>query len=363
MEFRVPGQLEIVDGDRAFALTSHKQRSLLALLLIHRGQVVSTDRIVDELWGEEAGPDRQDSLWVQVSNLRSALEPDRERRSEGTIVLTRPPGYLLAVDEDQVDAGRFERLVADGRNAIAEHPDAAAATLRTALELWHGHPYEEFTYDSFAQLEIARLSEIRLEALELRIAADLARGLDAELVSELEALTRQHRFRERLTSLLMLALYRSGRQAEALRAFQTLRTSLLHELGAEPSSELIEVERRILSNDPTLTLPTAARSRASAGVSIRGYEIRDEIDRTATTVVHRAFQASVGREVAITTLLPEIADDPGFIRRFEGEASLVAALEHRHIVPLYDYWREPGAAYLVTRLMRGGSLARSSYVW
>ena len=173
MKFRVLGQCEVIDDERRVELGSPKQRSLLALLLINHGSVVSTDRIIDELWGEDAGADHQNAVWVQVSNLRSALEPDREPRSEGSVVLTRAPGYLLDVPADDVDALRFEKLTTEGRQLVHGDPEAAAAILREALALWRGYAYEEFTYESFAQQEITRLNELRLEAVGARIDADL----------------------------------------------------------------------------------------------------------------------------------------------------------------------------------------------
>lgn len=358
MEFRVLGRLEIYDGDRVITLGSHKQRALLALLLINRGGVVSADSAIDQLWGDVA-IDRQNALWVHISNLRSALEPDRAARSEGTIILTKPPGYVLDVDSEQIDAARFERLVVEGRASLAHDPEAASTTLRSALGLWRGRAYEEFTYDMFAQGEIARLDEIRLEAVEARIDVDLALGRSRELVSELESLTRQHPLRERFTAQLMLALYRASRQAEALRAYQALRSRLGEELGIEPSPELKQLEGQILEEDPTLFTAPVARQHdvVELGPAVRGYEIRERLSSGPNGVVHRAFQPAVGREVAITVIPTRVADDPSFIRRFEGEARLIAALEHPHIAPVYDFWREPGAAYLVTRLMRGGSLA------
>ena len=159
---------------------------------------------------------------------------------------------------------------------------------------------------------------------------------------------------------MMLALYRSGRQAEALRAYQTTRSRLNDELGIEPSAGLRSLEEMILMNDPSLDLGTEVSlpgEEARSGLSLRGYELRDVIGEGAYGLVYRAYQPAVGREVAVKVIRPELANDPRFIRSFETEAQTVASLEHPHILPLYDYWREPDAAYLVTRLMRGGSLA------
>jgi DNA-binding SARP family transcriptional activator len=356
MEFEVLGRLAARRDGVDVALGSFKQRSLLALLLIHANEVVATDRIIDELWGDHPVGDRQNALWVHVSNLRSALEPAREKRSEGTLLLTRSPGYLLQVGPDELDAWRFERSVHEGRALVDTDPAAASIALGEGLALWRGRPYDEIAYEPFAQPEIGRLEELRLEAVGLRIDTDLRRGLSGELVSELESLVRQHPLREGFTAQLMVALYRSGRRAEALRAFARLRARLGEELGVEPTDALRRLESQIVVGDSALDheggVPVP-QTRLAA----RGYEIREQIGERAFGCCYRAYQPVVGREVAITVIPPERADDPAFIRRFEAEAELVARLEHPHIVPLYDYWREPGAAYLVTRLLRGGTLA------
>ena len=355
MEFSVLGTLEAHrDGD-PIALGSFRQRSLLALLLINTDSVVSTDRILDELWGDDLAGERQNALWVHVSNLRSALEPDRPARTEGSVVLTRPPGYVAAVAPDAIDAWRFQELLREGRLLVETDPAAASVVVGEALALWRGHAYEDFAYETFAQAEIARLEELRLEAVELRLDADLGRGLAAELVGELEGLVRVHPFRERMTAKLMLALYRSGRASEALRAYQRLRARLGDELGVDPSEELQRLEAHILAGDTGL-LSGARGGTVRAGPIVRGYELREQIDDGALGPAFRAYQPLVGREVAIRVVREDLADDPVFVRHFEAEAELVARLEHPHIVPLYDYWREPGAAYLVTRLFRGGSL-------
>jgi DNA-binding SARP family transcriptional activator len=355
MDFRVLGQLEVWrDGER-LALGSPKQRALLAVLLIDAGRTVSADRLIDELWGDEVAADRHNALWVQVSKLRSLLEPDREPRAEGRVLLTRVPGYVLHVDPGDVDAWRFEQLVVEARALIDTDPAVASMALGEGLELWRGRPYEDFLYDSFAQAEIARLDELRLEAVELRIDADLRRGLAAELVGELQGLVRQHPLREQITALLMVALYRSSRQAEALRAYAQLRSRLGEEVGLDPSAALQELEARILRNDPQLDAPLSSVG-APGRLVVRGYELRDEIGMSALGPTYRAFQPAVGREVIVTVVPPEVADDAAFIRRFQATAEKVARLEHPNIVPLYDFWREPGAAYLVTPHVQGTTL-------
>ncbi len=325
------------------------------------GTVLSTDRILDELWGETGGTDKQSSLWVYVSGLRGVLEPGRAKRSEGTILLTRAPGYVLAIDRDDTDVGRFERSLAEARVLAETDPAGASLTLRAGLAMWRGHAYEEFAYESWAQTEIARLEELRLEAIEDRIDADLRLGLSRELVSELQSLVRQHPLRERFVMSLMLALYRCGRAAEALRACAVVPAASRRRDGGRA----VAGGPRPRASDPRRRRRPARRRRPHdvgphrprSGLTVRGYELREELGRGAFGAVFRAYQPIVGREVAIKVIKPGLADDPAFIRRFEAEAQLVAGLEHPHIVPLYDYWREPGAAYLVMRLVDAGSLA------
>ena len=248
MDFRVLGSLEVVDGGREIPLGGAKQRAVLAILLLHAGEVVSVDRLVDELWGERPPDTATKTVQVYVSRLRKAL-------GDG-VLLTRGGGYLLDLDPKQLDANRFERLVAEGQAALARgDARTAGELLRQALALWRGPPLADFAYDGFAQTEIARLDELRLAALEARIEADLADGRHAALVPELEALVSDHPARERLRGQLMLALYRSGRQSEALESYQDARRALAEELGLEPSRDLQALQRAILGQDPALDPP------------------------------------------------------------------------------------------------------------
>ena len=269
-------------------------------------------------------------------------------------MLTRAPGYVLQLRPEQLDAWHFERLLQEGRALLDTDPAAASVAIGEGLALWRGQPYEDFAYERFAESEISRLEELRFEAVELRVEADLRQGLAAELVGELEGLARQHPLREHLTSLLMVALYRSGRRADALRAYARLRARLGGELGLEPSAPLRALEAQIVMGDPALDHAGTVTSQSR--LAVRGYELRDEIGGGSVGRAYRAYQPVIGREVAVKVIRPELADDPVFIRRFEADAERVARLDHPHIVPLYDYWREPGAAYIVTRLFRGGSL-------
>jgi DNA-binding SARP family transcriptional activator len=359
VEYRVLGKLEVFRDGQAVDLGAFRQRALLALLLTAPNSVFSTDQILDELWGDAGGLDKQNALWVYVSGLRKALEPDRKKRADGTVLLTRPPGYVIQAEVEQIDSVRFEQMVGEGRALSEVDPAAASVVLGEALALWRGRAFEEFTYESFAQAEIARLEGLRLEAVELRLDADLQRGLSRELISELESLVRQYPLREHMTAQLMLALYRSSRQADALRAYQVLNSRLGEELGIEASPRLRTLRDQIVTGDDALEIrsrePIRGRSKAPSP-AVRGYEMREQIRESAFGAHYRAYQPAVGREVAITVVGPDVANDPTFIRRFQAEADAIATLEHPHIVPLYDYWREPDAAYLVMPLMPGGSL-------
>ncbi|NNF54213.1 MAG: protein kinase [Acidimicrobiales bacterium] len=351
MEFRVLGPLEARRDGQVIELGAYRRRSLLALFLTAPNTVLSTDRIIDALWGESEA-NRQKALWVHISGLRSALEPDRKKRTDGTILLTRPPGYVLRIPPDSIDAERFQRQVEAGRATLEADPAATARLLRDALALWRGSPFADFEYEQFAQPEIARLEALRLDAIGARIDADLRCGRTRELVHELESLVRLHPLREELTGQLMVALYRSGRQADALRAYQLLRSRLTEELGLDPSEPLRRLETQILTGDPALDLaPSVPVAPDVSGLTVRSYALREQIGRTPAGPTYRAHQASVERDVAITIVRPEQANEPDFIRRFEASAQVVAQLEHPHILPLYDYWREPDAAYLVTRLI------------
>jgi predicted ATPase/DNA-binding SARP family transcriptional activator len=241
MDFRILGPLEVVSDGETLDLGGQKQRLLLAVLLVNANRVVDRDRLVNALWEEGAPETAQKALQVYVSQLRKILGRDR--------VVTQAPGYLLLVDGDELDLERFHKLAEEGR-------------LDEALALWRGPPLSEFTYQRFAQTEIARLEELQLTCVENRIERDLARGQHAELVGELESLVTANPLRERLRSQLMLALYRSGRQAEALEAYQQSRAALVDELGIEPGRPLRDLHQAILNQDPALDLSATTQEAA-----------------------------------------------------------------------------------------------------
>jgi DNA-binding SARP family transcriptional activator/ABC-type branched-subunit amino acid transport system substrate-binding protein/streptogramin lyase len=247
LDFRILGPLDVREGEREVPLGRGKQRALLALLLLHRDQVISTDRIVDELWGERPPPTAAKIVQNHVLQLRRALA---NGGSAGAALITRGRGYLLRVEPGRLDLDTFEQLVEAGERALAAGDAAQAAdTLREALALWRGPPLADFTYEQFAQAAIGRLEELRLAALERRIEADLALGRHGDVVGELKELVSAHPLREGLRAQLMLALYRSGRQAEALDVYRDARRALVEELGIDPSPALQELEQAILRQE------------------------------------------------------------------------------------------------------------------
>ncbi len=528
------GPLEaLVDGSPV-RLGGRKQRRALALLAADAGNVVATDELIDGVWGDEPTTAARSTLHTYISNLRQGL---------GDVLVRDGGGYRLDVEPGQVDAFVFEQEVSQARELAETDQAQAAQILRQALALWRGHAYADAGGSLPLDAEARRLEELRLEAVEARIDAELALGRHAELAGELEVLCEENPLRERFRAQHMLALYRSGRQAEALRAYQKTRAYLADELGLDPSPQLQELERLILNQDRSLLLdsepqvqtrtfllsdvedstvlwevhtaamraamaehdaivlgaveasggqvvkrvgdgfdiafadPGAAVSAAQAiqtglarvdwpetgplrlrmaidagevearggdyfgpvlnragrllaaahggqvlvsgeaqaalsahsgwqakalgefrfkgigapvavfqlvvdglpadfpplridrplpgaartgfGRSVRGYELREQVGAGDFGVVYRAYQPSVGREVAIKVIRPELVNEAAFIRRFEAEAQLVAQLEHPHVVSLYDYWRDPDGAYLVMRWLRGGSLRQA----
>jgi YVTN family beta-propeller protein len=265
MRYQVLGSLEVeADGDPV-VLGGQKERLLLALLLTRPNQVVSVEALLRGLWGEQPPATAAKTLQSHVARLRRALEPGRARGAAGEVLVTREPGYLLRVPSGGLDAARFEGLAAAGRRALADGSvELAGSLLREALGLWRGQAFEEFTDSDVVVAEADRLAELRLVALEDRLEADLQLGRHRELVAELEGLVREQPLRERLWAQLLLALYRSGRQADALSAYKRARSVLVEELGIDPGAELRRLHAAILAQDPTLDLrsdPSGAAHR------------------------------------------------------------------------------------------------------
>jgi DNA-binding SARP family transcriptional activator len=253
MEFRILGPLEVSSDGQALDLGGAKQRALLAVLLLDANNVVSTDRLIDAFWEDDPPESAQKALQVHVSGLRKLVGRVR--------LQTKAPGYLLQLEDGELDLDRFRELHEAGRPA-------------EALSVWRGPPLSDLAHLRFAQPEIARLEDLRLACLEERIEQDLQARRHAELTGELEALVAEHPLREGLRAQLMLALYRSGRQAEALDAYQAARRVLVDELGIEPGRELRELHQRILNQDPGLDLGVrpASEPEAEAGPAFVGRE-------------------------------------------------------------------------------------------
>lgn len=534
MDIRVLGPVEVrVDGAQV-GLGGHKQRTLFALLVAGSPAVVSTDSLLEGIWGQEASPSARSTLQTYVSNLRHVV---------GEVILYEGGGYRLTVDAEAIDMVRFVAELEAARQRVATDPSGVAAGLRQALGLWRGRPYADLIDVPHLEPEVRRLEELRLEAVELRVDAELAAGRHGALIAELEALAEEHPFRERFRAQHMLALYRSGRQGEALRAYRRTESFLTDELGVAPSEELQDLELKILQQDESLlggsgravtqrlaflvtdieestrlwdrfpqtmagalathdrvvreaiethggnlfkhsgdgllavfgdgvsassaaeaaqrglaavdwgeigqlrvrmgidvgdaesrgddffgpplnraarlcavghggqvlvstTVQAEVTASAPAGVQVRqlgevhlrgmatpervaqlvfvglpadfpdlrsdsggvlddraeilslpGYEARERVGEGAFGVVYRAYQPSVGREVAIKMIRPELSCLPSFVRRFEAEARTIARLAHPHIVPLFDFWRDTECAYLVMGLLKGGPLS------
>jgi len=252
MDFCILGPLEVRDQGRLVELRRKKQRALLALLLLRPGEIVSNDVLIDGLWGEKPPRTAKAALQNYVSQLRHAL-------GQGVLV-SRASGYLLEIAPEQIDLGRFERLAAEGRAAAGKE---RAEKLRQALAHWRGPPLADLLFEPFAAVESGRLEELRTAALEDLVDAELALGAGPGLVDELESLIAEHPFRERFRGQLMLALYRAGRQAEALKAFQATRRALVDELGIEPSAPLRELEQAILRQDASLAAPVRMKEVAA----------------------------------------------------------------------------------------------------
>ncbi len=266
MDFRVLGPLEVRRDGRPLSLGGRKQRLLLALLLLRANHVVPAARLVDDLWAGRPPETAQTALQGYISQLRKALEPEGPPYR---VLVTRAPGYTLSLASGESDLDRFETLI---RSARDEDPAKAAQMLRAALALWRGEPLADLAGEPSLQAHAVRLEESRLGALEARIEAELALGRHDELIPELEAIVAEHPLRERPRAHLMVALYRSGRQADALEVYRTGRAALADDLGLEPSPLLQELERRILRHDPALAAPSLATSGRKAAGAFLGRE-------------------------------------------------------------------------------------------
>jgi DNA-binding SARP family transcriptional activator len=307
VEFKILGDIEVLVEGRPLAVGGPRTKAVLAMLAVSAGRVVAAEMLQDELWSGLPAGRAAANLQVRMSQLRSAL---RSAGQDGRLV-TRPPGYLLRAGTDEVDASRFEALLVSGREALTSGDTRLAADhLRAALALWRGPALAGLADVPFARSEAGRLEEARLEALELRIEAELASGRGAELVAELEVLTAGHPLRERLWAQRMLALYRAGRQADALSCYRDLRRTLTDELGIEPGREVRQLEARILRQDPSLE-PRPPGPGQLAGQAADGPA--QEIPETRYAVsgsLHIAYQVAGSEE-------PDILFVPGLISHLD----------------------------------------------
>jgi class 3 adenylate cyclase len=328
MEFRILGPLEVADDGRLLSLGGAKQRALLAVLLLHADQVVSADRLIDALWGEEAPNTAGHSLHEYVSQVRKRLRSARGTASED-VIITSAPGYVIQIADHELDLRLFEKRVAEGRGALAEgDPARAAQALTDALELWRGPPLAEFAYETFAQNDIARLEELRRSAVEDRIDADLALGRHADLVAELQTLVAESPLRERLRAQLMIALYRGGRQAEALEVYREARETLVEELGLEPGPALREIEAAILRQDSLLRTRPAGDAVAEV---------------PATEAIKQSEPPRSPAEVrkTVTVVFCDVADSTSLGERLDPEALL--EVMNRYFDAAADAFQSHGA--------------------
>jgi DNA-binding SARP family transcriptional activator/WD40 repeat protein len=347
IELQALGSLSVVVDGEETSIGGPRQRRLLAMLLIHRDDVVSVDRLAEAVFAGEPSDAARTTMRSYVARMRRVLAVD----SSDVELVTKAPGYALRAPAAHFDAARFEVLLDQGRRQLATgDPALAVGTLRSALELWRGHAYAEFADEAWAIAEAQRLEELRLVALERLADAELACGRAVDAIAMLDGLVTEHPLREAFREQQMLALYRAGRHVDALRAFQTYRETLVDEIGVEPSPNLTDLQRRILDHDPSLELA------ATAGEPLRGYRLEARLGVGPNGTMYVAKVAGEARERTISILDDPSVDDPAFVSAFEASASLIASLIHPAVVPLHDFWRQPGTAYVVTGRLGGMTL-------
>jgi DNA-binding SARP family transcriptional activator len=295
VEFRILGPLEVIGGGQPIELGGSRQRALLALLLTRANEVVSTDRLIDDLWGARPPKTAANALQYHVSRLRKAL-------AGSEAIVTMPPGYLIRVAPGELDLLRFEHLVAEAKRSL---PERRATLLREALGLWRGPALADLANEQFAQAEIRRLEELRLAALERRLDAELELGGSVELVAELEALVHENPLREPLRAQLMVALYRSGRQADALDVYRETRRLLVDELGVEPGPALQGLEQAILRQDPELGPAEGARSPRMRAIVVA---VEPAAPLDDVLAIAEPLAREPPRELILASLLPDQAE-------------------------------------------------------
>lgn len=344
MRYQVLGRVAAFADGEELNLGGRQQRLVLALLIRAGGRTVSASRLIDDIWGDDPPPTARKTLQGYVHHLRTQV---------GDSIITDSGGYSLATNGD-VDAVEFEQLRNDAADLVHVDPGQASALLSRALELWTGPAYTDLGNELALVPEITRLEDLRALALGDRVEANLELGCHASLIGELAGLTHEYPLHERFRAQQMTALFRSGRHVEALRAYDRFRRYLEDEMGLDPSAELRHLEARILDGDDALR--NVEPSTASPN-TVRGYELREVVASGPFGETWRAYQRSVGREVAVRVLNSSVADDPRFITDFLTDTKAIAALEHPNICFVFDTWREPGHAYQVSRWLGGGSLS------
>ncbi len=344
IEFRSLGSLTVTIDGVAVPVGGPRQRRLLAMLLIHRDSVVSVDRLAEAVFAGEPTDAASTTMRSYIARIRKVIEPG----GPDVEVVTQAPGYMLRAPSEHVDVARFEHLLAEGQHQLGVgDAGIAVATIRQALAAWSGDAYAEFSDEEWVQPEAQRLDELRVVANERLIDAELACGRAVDVVGQLDSQIAAHPLREGFRAQLMLALYRSGRQVDALRAYRDYRQYLVDEIGLDPSPSLADLERRVLEHDPSLLLDEPA------GQPLLGYRLGARLGSGPNGTVHAARLPGFDHDFAISVLTDERVDTPGFIRSFEATAQQVASLHHPSVVPLHDFWREPGSAYVVTRRPAG----------
>ncbi|MEX5717133.1 BTAD domain-containing putative transcriptional regulator [Geodermatophilus maliterrae] len=310
MQFEILGPLQVLDAGRPLALGRPKQRAVLAILLLDAGRVVSLDRLVEELWGRQSPPQALASVQAYVSHLRRLLEPRRSPGAPATVLVNQAPGYRIVVRDEDLDAARFRTLAQRGHDLLQAGEAARAAdTLADALRLWRGPVLADVGDAPFVQAERARLEDLRLTAWEDRLSADLGTGRHALVVAELDQLTAEHPFRERLQGLRMVGLYRCGRQAEALQSYQHFRALLREELGLDPGPALQDLERDILCQAPELDWAAAARPDGGrSGPAREVVPVTGPATAPAPETAPAAADGLVGRETQLRVIDQALAE-------------------------------------------------------
>lgn len=347
MEYKVLGQVSAFTGETRVKLGGKRQRLVLAVLLANANRVVSQDALLDAVWSGDLPEGGARTLHTYISILRRTLGESIDRDGSG---------YVLEVAPDQLDAHKFEALVAEARPKIESDPLHATELLRRGLSLWTGPAYGDLGYEVALIPEVSRLTTARAAALEARFETDLLLGRHVEVIPEAEAMLQEHPYRENVAAILMLALYRSARQAEALRVYRRTRERLVDELGIEPGERLQALELRILESDPQLNAPSTNRRARASPQGARGYELHEQIGAMRLGARYRGFQETLGREVAVLVIDETHANSPRFIQRFEVEMQVVSRFDHPHLAPIFDYWRDPNQACVVTPFYRGGTI-------